>query len=353
VSFLGPRAANRPRLSGAIEAVRRAASRRSALSDARSVVPAALASLSGSADGWSIERASQGGGGISAFVVRSRTGERLMVKVTRSESGHASLLRATGAQRAIAGIEALGAWRTTVPALRSDGQAGAWRFVVETALTGRALTLPAPADPGWDGALSAAMRSIGELHDRTASTRPGTDRRARWLDTRIAAATGLAPVVGQGDPASERDLVAGLERFAATVGNVVGAAHLSAGWIHGDYWPANILVDDAGAVSGIVDWDSAEPDELAAHDIFHLVLYARKLRRHQALGAVVADLLGGTLDAGEVGALERASPPELGLRSTALLYWLRFIEANLRRQPGLATSERWIGSNVGAVVPWL
>ena len=353
MSFLGPRAANRPRLTGAFEAVRRAASRRSALADARSVVPAALASLPGSADAWTIERASQGGGGISAFVVRSRTGERLMVKAAKSESGHASLLRAAEAQRSIAGIEGLGAWRATVPALRSDGQAGAWRFVVETALTGRALTLPAPTDPGWDSAISAAVRGIGELHDRTASTHPGTDRRARWLDRRIDAATSLAAVVGRGDPGSDRDLLAGLERFAATVGPVVGTAHLSAGWIHGDYWPANILVDDAGAVSGIVDWDSAEPDELAAHDVFHLVLYARKLRRRQALGAVVADLLEGSLDADEIGVLERASAPELGLRSTALLYWLRFIEANLRRQPGLATSERWIASNVGAVVPWL
>ena len=45
VSILGPRAARRPRLSGALDAVRRAANRRSALSDAPSVVPAAMASL--------------------------------------------------------------------------------------------------------------------------------------------------------------------------------------------------------------------------------------------------------------------------------------------------------------------
>ena len=88
--------------------------------------------------------------------------------------------------------------------------------------------------------------------------------------------------------------------------------------------------------------------------MFHLVLYARKLRRRGALGRVVADLLGGgALDPRELEVLERASPPGLDLRSMTLLYWLRFVESNLRRQPGLATSERWIASNVGAVVPWL
>ncbi len=318
------------------------------------MVPAAVASLPGSAaDGWAIERASQGGGGISAFVVRSRTGEQVMVKVAKSESGHASLLRAAEAQRAIAGIEALGSWRAHVPAVRSDGGTGPWRFVVETAMTGRALRLPSPDDAGWDRAMSDAIEAIGELHERTASTVRAADRRSRWVDRRVAAAAGLGPVVGMRQPGQDLALVAGLERVATDVGAIVDTSPLSAGWVHGDYWPANILVDEAGLVTGIVDWDSAEPDEPAAHDVFHLVLYARKLRRHEALGATVADLLGGALHARELEILERASPAGLGLRSTALLYWLRFIESNLRRQPGLATSEQWIASNVAAVVPWL
>ena len=107
-------------------------------------------------------------------------------------------------------------------------------------------------------------------------------------------------------------------------------------------------------MSGIVDWDSAEPDELAAQDVFHLVLYARKLRRREGLGAVVADLMAGrALDPLELAALERAGSPGFEVRTMALLYWLRFVESNLRRQPVLATSERWLASNVGAVVPWL
>jgi Ser/Thr protein kinase RdoA (MazF antagonist) len=240
----------------------------------------------------------------------------------------------------------------------SDGQAGVWRFVVETALTGRPFALPAPGDAGWSASLDTALVAIDGLHRLTASTdaadHPAADRRTRWVDRRVAAVASLGPAIARRDPDTGRTLASGLERVATGLRESVGAGEVSAGWIHGDYWSANLLVDEAGAVSGIVDWDSAEPDELAAQDVFHLILYARKLRRREGLGAVVADLLGGVaFDAQELAALERACPPGFGIRTTALLYWLRFVESNLRRQPGLATTDRWLSSNVGAVAPWL
>ena len=231
---------------------------------------------------------------------------------------------------------------------------GPWRFVVETALTGRALTLPSPDDPGWDRAMSAALEAIGELHERTASTAPAADRRSRWVDRRVAAAAGLAPVVAQRQPGQDLALVAGLERVATDVGAIVDASPLSAGWVHGDYWPANILVDDAGAVTGIVDWDSAEPDELAAHDVFHLVLYARKLRRHEALGATVADLLGGALDvtrARDPGARQsrRGSASDPRRFSTGSASSSRTCAANRASRRRSSGSHR----TSAAVVPWL
>lgn len=354
MSILGPRAARRPRLSRAVDAVRRAAERRSALSDARSVVPAAMSSVPGSADGWSVERASHGGGGISAFLLRTRNGAGLMVKVARAESGRASLERAAAAQRAIHAIEDLGTWRTRLPTVVSDGDAGGWQFVVETALAGRPLDLPGPDDPGWTAALDAALGAIEGLHVATALTGSSADRRARWVDDRAATITSLGAAIARADATVGRSMDAVMSRLAGELGEGLASRDLAAGWVHGDYWSANLLVDPAGAVSGIVDWDSAEPDELAAQDVFHLVLYARKLRRRVGLGAVVAEVLGaGALDAHELAVLERASPPGLGVRSTALLYWLRFVESNLRRQPGLATSERWLASNVAVVVPWV
>jgi aminoglycoside phosphotransferase (APT) family kinase protein len=319
-----------------------------------------MASLPEPADGWTVDRASHGGGGISAFLLRTRTGQGLMVKVARGEAGQASLERAAEAQRAIAGIDALGAWRGRLPTVISDGQAGAWRFVVETALTGRPFALPAPGDAGWPASLDAALDAIGGLHRHTAITDTGAadqaiaDRRTRWVDRRVAAVASLGPAIAKRDPDTGRTLASGLERVATGLRESVGAGGVSAGWVHGDYWSANLLVDEAGAVSGIVDWDSAEPDELAAQDAFHLILYARKLRRREGLGVVVADLLGGaTFDANELAALEGACPPGFGVRTTALLYWLRFVESNLRRQPALATTDRWLASNVGAVAPWL
>jgi Ser/Thr protein kinase RdoA (MazF antagonist) len=203
-------------------------------------------------------------------------------------------------------------------------------------------------------ATAAAVAAVEPLHGRTASTDPAGDRRARWVERRIAATIDLGPALAKRDARAAAALADGLGRLERELRDVVDDPGITAGWIHGDYWSANILVADTGEVTGIVDWDSAERDELPAQDVFHLVLYGRKLRRRGALGRVVADLLGdGALDPRELEVLERACPPGLDLRATTLLYWLRFVESNLRRQPGLATSERWIASNVGAVAPWL
>jgi aminoglycoside phosphotransferase (APT) family kinase protein len=313
-----------------------------------------MASAHEAADAWSVERASQGGGGISAFLVRTRTGDGLMVKVARAEAGRASLERAAAAQRAVHAIGELGAWRSRLPSVVSEGDAGEWRFVVETALSGRSLDLPGPDDPGWSAALDAVLDAIDGLHQTTATTGSGSDRRARWVDGRAATVASLEATIARTDPAAGRSMGDVIARLTGELGDAVLTGDLAAGWVHGDYWSANVLVDDSGAVSGIVDWDSAEPDELAAQDAFHLVLYARKLRRRVGLGAVVAEVLGaGTLDAHELAVLERTSPPGLGVRSTALLYWLRFVDSNLRRQPALATSERWLASNVAVVMPWV
>jgi hypothetical protein len=134
---------------------------------------------------------------------------------------------------------------------------------------------------------------------------------------------------------------------------------MSAGWIHGDLWPANVLVTgDRPEVSGIVDWDSAEDDELAIHDRLHLAVTTRRLVERQELGPVIAGLLTGggwtdddraVLDVQPGGGL-RDGVSGL-LEPTALwLYWLRFVESNLARRPALARDRVWLAANVEQVL---
>src|SRR6476469_2305096 len=48
------------------------------------------------------------------------------------------------------------------------------------------------------------------------------------------------------------------------------------GWIHGDFWPGNLLVHQCGEIVGVVDWERAMSDELPLHDLMHLLLFTRK-----------------------------------------------------------------------------
>src|SRR5256885_8087328 len=83
-----------------------------------------------------------------------------------------------------------------------------------------------------------------------------------------------------------------LASIASAIAFDLGGRTLDVGWIHGDLWPANVLVTaDGGPISGIVDWDSAEGDELGLHDRLHLAVTTRRLVERKDAGAVIAGLL--------------------------------------------------------------
>ena len=131
-------------------------------------------------------------------------------------------------------------------------------------------------------------------------------------------------------------------------------AELPLTWIHGDFWLGNLLIDTAaGGFSGVIDWDRASPNEIPLHDLFHLLVYTRKLVCGTELGEEVVDyLLPGGFTASEQALVETALK-QLGLprgrdalRAMSLLYWLRVIAANLSRYPDRQTDMTWLGKNV-------
>ncbi|HJQ47127.1 MAG TPA: phosphotransferase [Amycolatopsis sp.] len=70
--------------------------------------------------------------------------------------------------------------------------------------------------------------------------------------------------------------------------------------VHGDFWPGNLLVEH-GAVSGVVDWEWAEPAGSPVRDLARFVLaYSHYLDRHSRPGRPVRGHPG--LHAGRPGA---------------------------------------------------
>jgi len=93
-----------------------------------------------------------------------------------------------------------------------------------------------PLRPGGEllGRLSRALAPLAH---------PGADRVLPWDLARVPELAGYT--------ADER-LLAAIARFAAEVSPVLAAAPQQI--VHGDFHPGNVLVDDSGAISGIVDF---------------------------------------------------------------------------------------------------
>ena len=181
----------------------------------------------------------------------------------------------------------------------------------------------------------------------------------RWVTGRLLA---IRPLVSTGGSlAASR--AEPLDALAADLSAALTGRAMRIGWIHGDLWPANVLIDPATwQVSGLVDVDSAEPGELLLQDLLHLALTTRRRIERRDLGAVVAELLSGAPWADDDRIVlgpaadepSEADPAASDLaafggldRSTALwLYWLRAIDINLVRHPELAADRRWVEVNV-------
>jgi aminoglycoside phosphotransferase (APT) family kinase protein len=176
-----------------------------------------------------------------------------------------------------------------------------------------------------------------------------------WVDRRVAIVRSILDA-GRHPPAH----AAALDQLGSELRSAVRGRKLSAGWIHGDLWPANVLVDQAShQLTGLVDWDSAAPDELPLHDLLHLALTTRRLVERRPLGAVVAELLQGAgwtpddmaaLGPGAEIGDGPAAFDGLGAPTALRLFWLRAVEVNVDRRPALARQRAWVRANVVSVL---
>jgi hypothetical protein len=295
-----------------------------------------------------------------------------VVKMPATPDGVASQRREAEALAALRAEPSLGDLAGLIPGRLAEGELGGVAYTVERAIPGvegRALL----GDPGMrDRVVAAAADVIGRLHRATsASVVVGDELLERWVGARVRL---LAPAT-RNAPALER-----LEQLLrrAWEGRSVDVA-----WVHGDYWPANVIFDNEAApeaplkapdnpeaplkapdnpeapltapdtpqagsevlrVAGIIDWEWAGPRELPAHDLLYLVIHMRMLAEGRELGPVVQSFMTGeaqeVLDAAGLAAD----------RETLLLVWLRHVACNLTQSPGDARNWIWTSRNVETVL---
>ncbi len=63
-------------------------------------------------------------------------------------------------------------------------------------------------------------------------------------------------------------------------------------WMHGDFWPGNLLVNEAGdRLTGVVDWAFSDSEGIPLIDLFHLLLYIKTFASGRAFSHLLAERL--------------------------------------------------------------
>ena len=321
---------------------------RSRLTEARALAPVILAEEADLV--VSSAQATSTGMAIVA-VGHSGGAPRFVIKMPMTPQAEEGLRREARVLTTLHADERLGDWRRLIPRPVAEGTTGRWIYRVDTALPGAPAADRMAGDEGHGPLLDAAAETIHFLHRATARTVHGDRGLAeRWVDARL------------------RDLWPGglrrgwlrsrCTRLRDELHDALLGRPLRTSWVHGDFWLGNLLVSQRdGSVHGIVDWDAASPDELALHDVMHLLLYTRRMATGQELGLIVRNQLReAAWPDEELALLDRhaahSDQAALSDRHALLLYWLRQVAAHARQQSrrGGTRYRLWERRNVQRVL---
>lgn len=288
-----------------------------------------------------------------ATVTRPDSARRFVVKMPWTADGVDGLRRQADVLATLRDDERLAALRPVLPSCLGQGDIAGRPYWVEEALPGVPASLVMGRGGRRDTVLAAAARVIGDLHAGTAEPMRVDDAA---VDAWVGAPLRRLVAYADGRPGSRR-LLDGVARLRAELPAALAGRTLRTCWIHGDFWPGNLLTAPARAgvpearLTGVVDWDRAAARQLPLHDLLHLHVFARRLARGEELGEIVVRALrGGVGDALAVPPARLDSwldgiPP----RAAVLLYWLRHVALFLD-SGGDHDKPRWRRGNVERVL---
>jgi O-antigen/teichoic acid export membrane protein/thymidylate kinase len=317
---------------------------------ARPAIDLALSDLQAQSfipESWRAGRLSVTETGIGLVRLGPRDGPaQLMLKLPLSPSSDGALQTHVQVVRRLAADARLAGSSSLLPVIRGHGRAGELRYVVEDLLPGRPASSALKSGNGG-AVLRAAALAIAEIHRQTGEQ--------LHVDEAIVDAWVWGPVrsVRAALPASAGSSwrADALEGIAGFVAPALNGRDIRVAWVHGDYWPGNVLVSEDGSrVTGIVDWDLAGPQLPPLHDAIDLILFARRIQQHRDVGLLARAMLEDPhLDEAEdyvmrtVGLGWPADGP--GIRLAIMLAWLRHV-GSVAGASGHAHNPWWVRQNL-------
>lgn len=128
-------------------------------------------------------------------------------------------------------------------------------------------------------------------------------------------------------------------------------ADVPRGWAHGDFWPANLLVD-GDRLLAVLDWDSAASGAPAMLDLMHLLLLSDRRARRLPHGSRSLRVLLPLAQRGGDARMRRycaatATPSEAStLEGLALAYWVSRVGRDLRTYENRPSRLAWMDANL-------
>jgi aminoglycoside phosphotransferase (APT) family kinase protein len=285
---------------------------------------------------------------VVATVARPGSARRFVVKVPWTAEGSESLRRHTEVLATLRMDPRLHGLRAILPHCVDRGEIAGRPYCVEEALPGVPATTIVLRRARRAALLRAAARVIGDLH---ACTREQVLLDDLAVDGWVHSPLRRLEAFAAGRPRHAR-LIDAVHRLREELMTVLIGRAVETSWIHGDFWPGNLLAAPPGAhVTGVVDWDRAAARQLPLHDLLHLHVFARRVVYGDEFGDVVVRALrDGVAEALGVPATE--ADTWLGgipSRPAVLLYWLRHILLFIDSE-GHHDNPRWLRGNVERVL---
>ncbi len=303
--------------------------------------------LSAGTSGWRVQRV--GTTSTSSTIVTVGPGDRprAVIKLPHTPAAVHAMERERAVLDRLHGDLDGPPLRSLVPTLLVSGETSGQPYAVYHHLPGIPASM-AGGSPQWDHrVLARAASTLAVLHRLGRQTCDVTEA---TFDLWVERPAELVRRVLYRRPPGCRYTRA-LARLVDDLRAELVGTKLSLGWVHGDLWLGNVLVDPGDAsITGIVDWDKAEPAGLAVLDVLHLLLFTRSLAGGQDLGGVVrATMLGAPWSGDEERLLALGAPlvgdSRLSDRCVLALYWLLQASREIaRRDDGDRRADQRLGS---------
>jgi hypothetical protein len=324
---------------------------------ANQLVPEILARLAASVDhaataSWRLNRVVPTVSDV--LVVKAGPADKpseALIKIAETPAAAKGLKWQVEALTTLSADQRLGDWRELLPQVLHTGEADAFAYLIETRVSGVNLEQALHDPVSADAALRDAAEAIGHLKRATSEVLAvDGEHLDRWVREPVRL---LDSATNGAD--KHRPTAPALERLSLELCGLLETQKLALSWVHGDYTPGNILMGPDGHISGIVDWEFAQPSDFPSLDIVTLLLTVRMYARRQELGRVVCDLVAAPDWSDVENDLVTAAPDaatweSVGVSRIVLLCWLRHTAWMIERWGRYATSGLWLHTNVHMVL---